>query len=504
VTSTTGAGGGGGSFVIEINNGSSKVDINEIIAGGGGGTGSAGAGGSGLTAPTGGYGGGTAAGAGGVNGAAGAGGFAGGGGGGFEGGNGGGSGSTGSGGIAGGSDFAGGGGGGGGSGGGFGGGGGGGYSGGGGGGGYGGGGGGGYGGGSGGGGGGSYVNPFANKVTQSADVNSGNGFVDITALCYCRGTRIQTARGEIAVEDLAIGDLAVTASGGTRPIVWIGTGRALATRGRRNAATPVIVRKGALADNVPHRDLHVTKGHSLYIDGVLIPVEFLVNHRSILWDDRAQEVKIYHIELETHDVLIANGAPAESYRDDGNRWLFQNANSGWDLPPQEPCAPVLTGGELVDRVWRRLLDRAGPRPGVPLTDDPDLHLLVDGRRLDATERVGEAHIFHLPAMPSVLRIGSRAAAPAELGLARDPRALGVAVRRLVVRGGTRSKVTEANDDSLVDGFYAFEADHGFRWTDGDAAIPTSLFTGYTGPLELILSIGCTAQYHLCNRSQCAA
>ena len=141
----------------------------------------------------------------------------------------------------------------------------------------------------------------------------------------------------------------MTLSGEARPIAWIGTGRVLATRGRRNAATPVIVRKGALADNVPHRDLRVTKGHALYLDGVLIPVEFLVNHRSILWDDRAQEVTIYHIELETHDVLLANGAPAESYRDDGNRWLFQNANSGWDLPPQAACAPVLTGGPVVDR-----------------------------------------------------------------------------------------------------------------------------------------------------------
>ena len=146
-----------------------------------------------------------------------------------------------------------------------------------------------------------------------------------------------------------------------RPIVWIGTGRVLATRGRRNAATPVIVRKGALADNVPYRDLRVTKGHSLYIDGVLIPVEFLVNHRSILWDDRAQEVSLYHIELETHDVLLANGAPAESYRDDGNRWLFQNANSGWGLPPKPPCAPVLTGGPMVDAVWRRCWIAPAPR-----------------------------------------------------------------------------------------------------------------------------------------------
>jgi Hint domain len=97
----------------------------------------------------------------------------------------------------------------------------------------------------------------------------------------------------------------------------------LATRGRRSAATPVIVRKGALAHNVPHLGLHITKGHSLYLDGVLIPVEFLVNHRSILWDDRAQEVTVFHLELDAHDVLVANGAAAESYRDDGNRLMFQ-------------------------------------------------------------------------------------------------------------------------------------------------------------------------------------
>ena len=208
----------------------------------------------------------------------------------------------------------------------------------------------------------------------------------VVTLCFAAGTRIATPRGEVPVEQLVAGDTVLTSGGATRPIMWIGTGRVLATRGRRNAATPVIVRRGALADNVPHRDLRVTKGHSLFLDGVLIPVEFLINHRTIVWDDRAQEVAIYHVELETHDVLMADGAPAESYRDDGNRWLFQNANVAWHLPPQEPCAPVLTGGRIVDAIWQRLLARARPRQDVPLTDEPDLHLLVDGRRVDAVSR----------------------------------------------------------------------------------------------------------------------
>jgi hypothetical protein len=77
-------------------------------------------------------------------------------------------------------------------------------------------------------------------------------------------------------------------------------------------------------------------------------------------------------------VLVANGAPAESYRDDGNRWPFHNANEGLVLPPQEPYAPVLTGAPVVDDIWHRLLDHAGQRALPPMTDDPDLHLRVDG------------------------------------------------------------------------------------------------------------------------------
>ena len=205
---------------------------------------------------------------------------------------------------------------------------------------------------------GSVTFDLATVPAHLAVQSDGSGGTDVV-VCFAAGTQIGTPDGEVPVEKLQIGDLVLTAHNGARPVTWIGQGKVLATRGRRSAATPVIVRKGALADNVPHHDLRVTKAHSLYIDDVLIPVEFLVNHRTILWDDRAQEVEIYHVELESHDVLIANGAPAESYRDDGNRWLFQNANAGWDLPPQEPYAPVLTGGPVVDAVWRRLLDRAG-------------------------------------------------------------------------------------------------------------------------------------------------
>jgi Hint domain len=333
------------------------------------------------------------------------------------------------------------------------------------------------------------------KQTLTAATDTATGLEKVTfALCFCRGTLIRTPDGEVPVEYLAIGDPVVTWGGQTRHITWIGLGRVLATRGRRNAATPVIVRKGALGQNVPHRDLHVTKGHSLFLDGALIPVEFLVNHRSILWDDRAHEVSIYHIELATHDVLVANGAPAESYRDDGNRWLFQNANSGWGLAPQSPCAPVLTGGELVDAAWRRLLEQAGPRPGVPLTGDPGLHLLVDRKRLDATELCQDTYTFHLNTPPGSVRLVSRASAPQELGIARDPRVLGVAVRQIVLAQTGQLRTMEADDVCLADGYHGFESDWGIRWTNGDATVPGELFVGTTSASTLSVFLGGSTLY----------
>ena len=335
-------------------------------------------------------------------------------------------------------------------------------------------------------------------TTSSGGAYSDGTIVEIAdggfVLCFLAGTQISTPEGEVAVEQLTVGGSVLNYRGDVKRIVWIGMGRVLATRGRRNAATPVIVQKNALADNIPHRDLRVTKAHSLYIDGALIPVEFLVNHRTILWDDHAQEVQLYHIELETHDVLIANGALAESYRDDGNRWLFRNASGGWGLPPQEPYAPVLTGGPTVDAAWRHLLDRSGPRPGVPTTDDPDLHLIVDGQRVDAAGRRDALHIFRLEANPATVRICSRTGVPQELGVARDPRCLGVALRQITVCNRKRQRTMKAINPLLAHGFHCFEPDQEIRWTDGDAAIPSTLLAEFTGPTVISLLLGGSTTY----------
>ena len=131
---------------------------------------------------------------------------------------------------------------------------------------------------------------------------------------------------------------------------------------------------------------------------------------------------------------------------------------------------------------------------MPLTDDPDLRLLVNGQRLDAITRHDGVHTFRLTQPPEHVRIVSRSGVPQELGLARDPRPLGVALHKIMLRHKAQGRLIAADDVRLSDGFHDFEPDNGFRWTDGDAAIPRALFAGTRGPLMLELHVGGSTHY----------
>ena len=161
-----------------------------------------------------------------------------------------------------------------------------------------------------------------------------------------------------------------------------------------------------------------------------------------------------------------------------------------------PCAPVLTGGPIVDAAWQRLLDRAGGPGSMPTTDEPDVHLVADGRRIDCRKADRGIYRFRLPRGATQVRVVSRAGVPCEVGLARDPRLLGIAVTRIMCWQGPRLCLIEASDAALREGFHMFEAANGFRWTDGDASLPEMLFDGVAGAVALELHVAATARYPL--------
>ena len=176
-------------------------------------------------------------------------------------------------------------------------------------------------------------------------------FQELSVACYCRGTLIGAEGGEIAVEDLAIGDRVMTQSG-PRAIKWIGrrsyTGRFV--MGRKDIL-PICFKVGSLDDNVPSRDLWISPHHAMFLEGVLIEANDLVNGVSVVQAESVNEVEYFHIELETHDVIFAEGAPSESFVDDGSRAMFHNAHLYRDM----------SGASLQRRsraIARRVLSRA--------------------------------------------------------------------------------------------------------------------------------------------------
>jgi hypothetical protein len=119
---------------------------------------------------------------------------------------------------------------------------------------------------------------------------------------------------------------------------------------------------GAFAHCVPKRNLFLSPGHGILVSGRLIPAAYLVNGRTITqvsWS----EVGYWHVELDQHDVLLAEGLPAESYLDCGNRADFENQTGPVTLHPlftalhhEAACAPFVIAGPLLDEA-RATLDR---------------------------------------------------------------------------------------------------------------------------------------------------
>jgi hypothetical protein len=169
--------------------------------------------------------------------------------------------------------------------------------------------------------------------------------------CLLKGTRISTSSGERLVQELQIGDEVRTLSG-PKVIKWIGHRKFIKEEGRawQDSVMPIRVARFALDDQTPHSDLYLSPLHCVYFNGALIPIMHLVNEVSIAksMPSGASEIEYYHIELDTHEVLYAEGALVESRFDDGTgRENFSNFIEYERLygvegqPGMKPFAPIL-------------------------------------------------------------------------------------------------------------------------------------------------------------------
>jgi hypothetical protein len=166
--------------------------------------------------------------------------------------------------------------------------------------------------------------------------------------CFLKGTTIRTVDGDRKIEDLAVGDLLPTVFGGMCSIRCVARyrfKRSDPTKAWVQNVLPIRVARSALGPDVPHVDLYVTECHALLIDGVLVEAGNLINGTTITrYDARGlPELEFFHIKLELHDVIFAEGAPCETLVNvDENAANFAEYLREYG-PPKETirCAPLL-------------------------------------------------------------------------------------------------------------------------------------------------------------------
>jgi len=181
--------------------------------------------------------------------------------------------------------------------------------------------------------------------------------------CYAAGTMIATIRGPVPVESIRPGHRVCTVLGGdTAEVIWVGRREVECARHPDpRKVWPVRVSAHAFGRGMPAADLLLSPDHAVYVDRVLIPIRLLLIGKTVR-QELTDRVTYHHIELAQHDVLLANGMPAESYLDSGDRARFSNGGQVIALHPDFSarawemggCAPLVQTGPVLEGVRGRL------------------------------------------------------------------------------------------------------------------------------------------------------
>lgn len=351
---------------------------------------------------------------------------------------------------------------------------------------------------------GKYAANGSGPLTVTSD-GSALSIEAVGAVCFLPGTLLRAPEGDVAVEDVQVGDTLLTFESGKpvrQPVIWVGSRQGQVRPGLPldEAGWPVRVRQDALAEGVPSKDLLITPEHCLYWNGQFVPVRMLVNGESIFYDQSLRTYVYYHVETADHAVIMADGALTESYLDTGNRSGFQQEGSVVRLPGLARCwadhaaAPLMTARDVVEPLHQQLAQRAEllragqqAHSGVTQADpaaghdaetlitEADLHLVTeDGAVLNKARVHHGTVMFMVPPHVRAVRLVSRASRPVDtIGpFVDDRRMLGVLVGRMTLQdGAAEARELKPEGGTLAaSGWHGAESGQAARWTNGNAAL----------------------------------
>lgn len=341
---------------------------------------------------------------------------------------------------------------------------------------------------------GSYdVNSTTNNPLNILE-RDGKTYISSTQACFLAHSMILTLNGYVPIESIQIGEEIVTYNQNQlclRKVVWIGKKQAVVKSylPEDDAGYPVRIVKNAIADKVPYKDMLITAEHCLFINHHFIPVRMLVNGQSIYYDHSMHDYTYYHLELNKHSIIKADGVLTESFLNAGNHRNF-NMNhyiqdsrqidifQSWD---KDAAAPLGVERNLVEPIFNKFKKRANElgylscHSKMPvITVDSNLHLMTDqGQVLNPAYKVKNKVIFKLPPRVQSVHIMSRTSRPSDtIGpFVDDRRYLGVLVGKIMLIEGHQSSEIDRHLTTVDLPGWFNEENSLCRWTKGNAYLP---------------------------------
>jgi hypothetical protein len=142
----------------------------------------------------------------------------------------------------------------------------------------------------------------------------------------------------VPIEDIKAGDMVITSgkiynnkkfvendAPQIEPVMWLSKFK---LQSLNSKSRPICIKKNALGKRYPFKDLYVSPGHRLLLNGKMVVAMEMINGTTIYQDEKCEKIEYYHLECEQHSAIIANGVLSESYLDlDNLRNVFEKSAS---------------------------------------------------------------------------------------------------------------------------------------------------------------------------------
>lgn len=162
------------------------------------------------------------------------------------------------------------------------------------------------------------------SIAASSNIGSINTSGTELVTCFLAGTAIATPDGDRAIETLAPGDGILAADGRVLKVKFVSQQTISPLFNSAPRARPVRIARGALGENRPARDLLVSPGHAIFMDGILVRAGALVNGTTITQAAMEKSFVYYNIECDDQELIVAEGLACESFLDEAPRRVFDN------------------------------------------------------------------------------------------------------------------------------------------------------------------------------------